>query len=321
MEELENYFLGELSEQEKILLFDKIQSDRAYEAEFIRLQNTIALTRLLSQNDDRHQANLMLKELNGKIKKKTTRRKLWKAIPYAAAFALLIVNGWLLNNLATPPLEEPVLYTTIEVPKGQRVCMTLLDGTEAWFSPRSVIKIPNDFNKERRLIELDGEGYFSVKEDTDRPFIVETKQHAIKVVGTRFNVMAYSESPRFETDLLQGKVEVSDRSKPEEVFILNPGERISLVDNQLVKSVSIFNNDEYLRNGIFIFSNRPFGEVLEYLSLWYHVSFDIKDPAKKGVHISGKFRQSDEVKVILRALQDVFPFKFQIKTEELIEIN
>jgi len=318
-EELDNYFLGELTDTEKNALFDKIESDEECKSEFIEMQNTVTLTQLLPQKDDNEFSSQMIGELFATVEKRRLRRTLWNVTKYAAVVALLIVNGWLVKEKVIAPAEV-ITYTTIEVPKGQRVSMTLQDGTEAWLSPRSVLRIPNQFNTKERFLELDGEGYFSVTKDEKRPFIVQTGQHRVKVLGTRFNVFAYSESNRFETDLLEGKVEVSDRFKPENMVSLTPGEKVTFMDNRLVKSISYFNNEDYLKNGVFSFSNKPFGEILEYLTLWYDIRFEIKDSAKKELLVSGKFRQSDEVKNILKALQGVHPFKYKEITEQKIEI-
>lgn len=319
-EALDKYFSGELSAQEKALLLDKIESDKDYRKEFIRMQNTVALSRLYPQKNDSAWAGKMFGELDKKIQQKKQRRILWNITRYAAVIALLIVNGWLLTRIVSPVEEEEIAYTIIEVPKGQRVALTLADGTKAWFSPRSVVKIPNQFRKNERTIELDGEGYFDVSQDKERPFVVKTKRHDIKVLGTRFNVFAYSESPRFETDLLSGKVEVSDRMNPVETAVLQPGERVTLVGNRLALSSSDFNNEDYLKNGIFHFKNESFESILEYLTLWYEVRFDIKDSAKKELPVSGKFRQSDDIKLILKGLQGVHTFNYKLINEQLIEI-
>jgi len=318
-EELDKYFLGELSGKEKNALLDKIESDENLKSEFIRMQHMVALSKLYPQKGDTVFAAQMIKELESNVGQKRNRRIILNAIKYAAVISLLIINGWFLFDKLNVT-EEEISYTTIEVPKGQRICMTLLDGTEAWLSPRSVLRISNRFNKKERLVELDGEGYFKVTKNEGKPFIVRTNQHDVKVLGTRFNVFAYNESPRFETDLLDGWVEVYNINYPEEKVLLNPGERVSLQNNSLVKSVSRFNNDDYLINGIFNFNNKAFGEILEYMTLWYDVEFDLKDSAKEELLISGKFRQSDEVRNILKALQGVHKFRYKEIDEQRIEI-
>ncbi|MDR1120797.1 MAG: FecR family protein [Dysgonamonadaceae bacterium] len=318
-EELDNYLLGNLSDKEKAALLDKIELDADCKSEFIRMQNTVALSKLYEQKGDKEWAGRMINELERKAKRKQNRRLFLNIARYAAVIVLLVINGWLFGDKISLAKEEAA-YTVVEVPKGQRICMMLTDGTEVWLSPRSVLHIPERFGKNERLVKLDGEGYFSVTKNDKKPFVVQTERHNIKVLGTRFNVFAYSESERFETDLLEGKVEISDREKQEKSIILTPGEKASLKSNQLVKSISVFNNEEYLKNGIFNFNNKPFGEIMEYLTLWYDVRFDIKDSAKKELLVSGKFRQSDEIKIILKALQGVHAFKFKEINEQRIEI-
>jgi ferric-dicitrate binding protein FerR (iron transport regulator) len=318
-EELDNYLLGNLSDKEKIAFLDKIELDADGKSEFIRMQNTVALSKLYEQKGDKEWAGRMIHELDRKARRKQHRRIFLNVAKYAAVIALLVINGWLFTDRRSST-EEEVAYTVVNVPKGQRICMTLTDGTEVWLSPRSVLQIPEQFRKNERTVKLDGEGYFSVTKNDKKPFTVQTKRHNIKVLGTRFNVFAYSESERFETDLLEGKVEISDREKQGKPMILTPGEKASLKNNQLVKSISVFNNEEYLKNGVFNFNNKPFGEIMEYLTLWYDVRFDIKDSAKKELLVSGKFRQSDEIKIILKALQGVHTFRFKEINEQLIEI-
>lgn len=316
---LSKYFLGELSNAEKETLFQHIASNEADKAEFIRMQNTVTLSSLVPQKGDEAWSARKMNELGMKINRKYTRTIFLKTVKYAAVAIILLVNAWLLSDKFFPK-EKTSLFTKIEVPKGQRIYMTLPDGTEAWLSPRSVIKIPNEFRAGERVVELDGEGFFSVTKDAQRPFIVKTQHYDIKVLGTKFNVFAYSKGPWFETDLVEGRVDLLNNENPEKAMTLIPNEKVRLVNNELIKSVSVFNNEEYLKSGIFNFSNKQFSDILEYLSLWYNVKFEIKNKTQLNHYISGKFRQSDEVINILKALQDVHRFKYKMITNELIEI-
>lgn len=318
-EQLDKYFLGELSDPEKKALFDQIESSPENKAEFIRLQNTVTISKLGEQNGDGEWASIKMKELDNHINHKQAHRLYLNLAKYAAVAAILLVNIWLLTDKFIPEEKTP-LYTKIEVPKGQRIFMTLQDGTEAWLSPRSVIKIPNEFSKDERSVELDGEGFFWVTKDAKRPFIVKTRNYNIKVLGTCFNVFAYSESERFETNLVEGRVQVIDNSRPEENLMLQPNEMVSLKNGVLVKSTATFNNEEYLKSGVFYFSNKKFSEILDYLTLWYKVKFDVRDSAQIDKYVSGKFRQSDEIERILKALQGVHHFRFEINNKEEIKI-
>ena len=317
--QLDRYFLGELSDTEKESLFDQIESSPDHKAEFIRMQNTVTVSQLGKQKGDDEWAGRKLAELNTQIDRKQTRRVLLKFVKYAAVIAILLVNIWLLADKFLPEEKAP-LYTQIKVPTGQRIYMTLQDGTEAWLSPRSIIRIPSEFSKNERSVELDGEGFFAVTKDAKRPFIVKTQNYNIKVLGTRFNVFAYTQSKRFETNLVEGSVQVINSRRPEEHVTLKPDEMVSLKNGVLVKSASVFNNEEYLKSGIFYFSNKKFSEILDYLTLWYKVTFDIKDSAQIDKYVSGKFRQSDDIERILKALQGVHQFKYQINKNNEIKI-
>lgn len=79
----------------------------------------------------------------------------------------------------------------------------------------------------------------------------------------------------------------------------------------MVVSTSNFDNEEYLKSGIFSFRSKPFGEILSYLTLWYNVQFNFTGDVKLDERISGKIRQSEDVDNILIALQGVYPFKFK----------
>ena len=122
------------------------------------------------------------------------------ALRYAAVAAIAIISTWFAFTQYSG--LEDTTGTLIDVPKGQRVYITLADGTEAWLSPRTKVRVPNQFNKKNRVVELD-----------------------VKVLGTKFNVFAYSESPRFETDLVEGSVQVYDREDQENNVILSPNEK------------------------------------------------------------------------------------------------
>lgn len=318
-EQLNKYFLGILTDSEKEKLFDQIEASPENKAEFIRMQNSVTISRLGEEKGDGEWASRKMKELETRIGRRRSHTLYMNMMKYAAVILILLVNIWLLTDKFIPTEKAP-LYTRIEVPKGQRIFMTLQDGTEAWLSPRSVIKIPNEFSKNERSVELDGEGFFSVTKDARRPFIVKTSRYDIKVLGTRFNVFAYSACERFETNLVEGSVLVTNNKDPQESIQMKPGEMISSTGDNLIKSIVSFNNEEYLKSGIFYFSDKKFSEILDYLTLWYNVKFEVKQSAQIDQYISGKFRQSDDIERILKALQGVHDFKYKLVSDRIIEI-
>lgn len=316
-EQLNKYFTDDLSVEEKNRLFDQINDNEEAKQEYARMQISVALSSMLHQEGDEAWSTDKMKQLKAQVRMKKIRILSMHALKYAAVIIVAILGTWFFTSEHTGNDAD---FTQIEVPAGQRVYVTLADGTEAWLSPRTKVKVPNRFNKDNRVVELDGEGYFSVTKDARRPFIVKTQNYDIKVLGTKFNVFAYSESNRFEADLVEGAVQVYSRSNQEDNLILAPNEKAYLENNRLLKASHVFNNEEYLKNGIFSFTGVPFSEILNYLSLWYNVKFESKNASSLSHKVSGKFRQSDEVKDILKALQGVHRFNYRFMNEKLIEI-
>lgn len=293
--------------------------DELTKRELARLKNAYALSGLLPQEGDKERTRQGLKELNERIVQRSHRRLRLNIMKYAAVICLLVVGTWFITYLYVSDDSE-TLFTEINVPKGQRVNIVLADGTSVWLSPRSKIKVPNEFRQANRVVELDGEGFFEVTKNVEHPFIVKTGKYNVKVLGTRFNVFAYSEKSRFETCLVEGSVLVYNRDNEKDGLYLKPNEKVSLENNRLVKSVSDFNNEKYLESGVFSFQAKPFIEILEYLSLWYGVQFEVERSVAIYRKISGKFRQSDEVDNILRALQGAHSFNFKRLDNDKIQI-
>lgn len=319
-DELEKYFAGTLSATEKAELLNKLRNDPEAKKEFARMKAVWAISGLTPQEGDRKKTATGIAEFDKRLKRRSVRQFRIGLLKYAAVACLLIATTWFITNWYAQ-VGQTDLYTEINVPKGQRVNMTLPDGTSVWLSPQSKIKIPNEFNRDSRTVELNGEGYFEVTKDAERPFIVKTQQFNIQVLGTRFNVFAYAgKESKFETCLVEGRVLVYNKNNRNEKVYLNPHEKVSLVNNRMVVSTSNFDNEEYLKSGIFSFRSKPFGEILNYLTLWYNVQFDFTGNVKLDERISGKIRQSEEVDNILIALQGVYHFKFKKTDDEHYEI-
>ncbi len=88
--------------------------------------------------------------------------------------------------------------------------MVLPDGSKVWLNSASSLKYPTVFNGKTREVELTGEGYFEIKENNTRPFIVKTKKVNVTVLGTGFNINAYDDETELATTLVHGSVKVSE---------------------------------------------------------------------------------------------------------------
>ena len=315
---LNRYFADSLSDTEKAELFQQIDNDKELKEEFARLQNIMALTGMADNEED----EALIKEKYNNIMQLADKRKLRRlslsVIKYVAA-AAFIIGIWFISKEYTLNSYSND-YTLIEAPKGQRVYVTFADGSEAWLSSRTKLKLSNQYNMKNRIVELDGEGFFSVSKNNDLPFIVKTHKHHIQATGTQFNVFSYSESDMFETDLIEGSVFVFNKEKEDIRLYLSPNEKAYNEAGQLQKSYYSFIQSQYIKNGIYSFENKSLKELARRLELWYNVKITIIKPETASYVFSGKFRQTDDIDNILRAVKETGKFDYRIIDENIIEI-
>lgn len=231
----------------------------------------------------------------------------------AAIFVLGFALHFFLNWQKTTHHE---LQHQIHVPTGQHVEIMLADGSKVWLNSGSTLTFPSKFNGKKRMVELDGEGFFEVKSDKKHPFIVSTSKYQVKAVGTSFNIYDYQDSPQFEAALLNGKVEVTTNAKKSSVVILTPNQRAALCQGVL-KVKPIENANNYLwRKGILYF-NEPLLEVFDKLQEYYDIEFQIRNSSltRKSPYCTGKFRAKDGLEHIIRVLKETNHFDYQIDYE------
>jgi ferric-dicitrate binding protein FerR (iron transport regulator) len=249
------------------------------------------------------------------------RIRLLKELVRVAAVAALTLTVSFLYQSRQP--AAPDAMQTISVPAGQRVNITLPDGSELWLNARTQLRYPVSFNGRARVLELDGEAYFKVAANTHKPFIVRTVRGTVEVTGTEFNVEAYSSSPIFETALMTGEVRVRlNNSRDGEEVVLSPDRKAVLRDGQLlVEAVEDYAPYRW-REGLICFRNASFEEIMADFEKYYGVSVQVKNRRLKQSFYTGKFRHSDGLDYALRVLQKDIRFTYSRDDEnEIIYIE
>ncbi|HIX27668.1 MAG TPA: FecR domain-containing protein [Candidatus Barnesiella excrementigallinarum] len=224
---------------------------------------------------------------------------------YAAVFLCAVLLTWFVSNR----MDRASSIMQIEVPLGQYMNLTLADGTNVYLNSGTVFKYPTAFTGKERKVEIDGEGFFKVThQENDVPFIVKTSKGNVRVLGTKFNVEAYKEKDQFETSLIEGKVEVI---VGDERVILNPNEKVLLVNGKLEKE-SLYDSSCYSwTSGIIEFNNIRFEDLMGEFEKIYGVRIVINNADLKDNLCLGKFRRIDGLDYALQVLQVDIPFEFQ----------
>lgn len=214
---LQRYIRGEVSAEERLEVASWLDESPENMREFLALRKLYDISLWQSDTNEKHSA----RKRHFSIQKIT--------IEILKVAAILLIGFWGSKQLLTQQSDN-LQMQTIHVPAGQRAEITLADGTHVWLNSRSTLRFPERFSANARNVELDGEGYFSVRHNAKSPFTVQTPKYAIQVLGTEFNVKDYHNSPLFETALIKGSVAITSpdlsqslRLKPNETAIANNG--------------------------------------------------------------------------------------------------
>ena len=157
---------------------------------------------------------------------------------------------------------------TLKIPRGMNQQLTLTDGTKVWLNAESTLEYPETFEgKPNREVYLKGEAYFEVTKDAEHPFRVKTDALETLVLGTSFNVRAYSKEDT-QVTLVEGSVKVSDKHQGE--LHLQPGEHT----NQKLNKTKVEKADDYhsWAEGMFYFDNTELVEIMRELGRWYNIN-------------------------------------------------
>lgn len=318
MDELFNkYFSGAMSANERVEFLSTVMADEDLKKEFIRMKNLMALTSFASSDPgDTFHTKVQLEELRKKKMIQRYKRMSLKVIQYAA-MVILVVCSTLFVADRYEMFQDNDAFNEIVVPVGQKVYLSLSDGSAVWLNSQTKIRFPKSFDAHERQVFLDGEAYFEVSKDTSKPFIVNTGSGSVKVLGTKFNVYNYAGHATFETTLLEGSVMVQSADRKEEV-ILKPNEQAVMLHGKLEK-VDV-DAEKYLswRDGILDFEEQPLGEILKKLESYYGLTFVVKRPDVLKEIVSGKFRVEDSIVDILDAIQKTERLKYTISMDQKI---
>jgi len=280
------------------------------------------------------------------IQTRSRRRYLYILCGVAAVF-ILVVLGWLTNNnyKKTNVSDNTSNTLNLVAENGSRTRTILPDGSTVWLNAGSHISFVEGFSAKTREVVLDGEAYFDVVKQPQRPFIVHVSGYDIKVLGTAFNVRSYATDKTVETTLLRGLVEVTKQGKAQQnPIFLHPNEKLivekvaakdaeKLPDNntpataQAEKEYRItplstaIKEDERIETAWVYnrleFRGDSFTELAGKLERWYNIKIVFDDEDVKQLNFNGSF-ENETVEEALKALKIATPlFNYKIVGKEI----
>jgi len=235
--------------------------------------------------------------------------------------AAVLITGLIISTffLYTKPEKQFNLATieTVTTPYGARTNFKLPDGSEVWMNSGSTISFPKQYSAIRN-VELTGQAYFKVLKD-GKPFIVKTRLGSIEVMGTSFDVKAYTDET-FETTLVEGSVKVNNNINQLET--LKPGQQsaITLANEFSVNEVNTELSTSW-REGRLMFVNEPFANVAKALERWYNVKIELQGEKLKKLGYTGTI-EMETFGEVLELINTTTPIKYKFeKNSRVLKIS
>ena len=215
----------------------------------------------------------------------------------------------LVYKIMNDTMKTETIYNTVTVHRGGEYKLVLADGTIVWLNSDSHIRYPVTFSGNTRQVELEGEAYFEVAKDVEKPFIVRMNEYNVRVTGTQFNVRNYS-NESLATTLVEGGVQIERKGK---VDRLRPGQQAVLENNEI--RIRVVNVEEQVawRHGAFGFTQCRLENIMEELARWYDVDVFYMNQQVKDYHFSAWFKRSSSINEVINILEKTKKISLDLK--------
>lgn len=232
------------------------------------------------------------------------------------------------KRAAMPGIQRSTLnYNTLSTARGEQTQVRLPDGTVVFLNAESSLRYPTSFAMlDKRQVTLTGEGYFEVskqqsvndkeQELKNIPFIVKTDKQVVEVLGTHFNINAYSDEPMVKTTLLEGSVKVTNL-KSQQFHLLKPNEQASLSNDLIAVHKVAAEGIVAWKNNEFLFKDDDFRANMRKIARWYNVEIIYEADAPTNFKLGGFSSRSRNLSAILKQMEKTDKVHFNIEGKKV----
>lgn len=307
------FFQNENTEEEAECLGRWLKESEDNEREFRKAYDVFLVSQMFLSSAEvgkvRSQAEIQVQ------KRRRLSRTVWLTVSVAASLAF---GFFISDRFFAKPVRDLVKESTLALSNspGQITTVTLSDGTTVHLNADSRIEYPAVFYGNERRVRLDGEAIFDVRHDEDKPFVVETFRYDIRVLGTRFDVVAEEEESRFSTALLEGKVSLLDKSDGRQ-YTMTENTVAVYADGGLSLSELDSRDDFLWTEGIISVTGLPFDQLMSKFEKYYNVNIVIRRSELPKIGYGRlRIRISDGISTALDILKRTSGFTYTYDTAE-----
>lgn len=223
----------------------------------------------------------------------------------------LATGGIKINQTGT----DQVRASTIRTPKGGEFDITLPDGSTVKLNADSELKLLAGYNKDDRKVDLSGEAFFDVQKST-KPFVVSTANQKVTVLGTQFNIKAYTSELETTTKLLRGSVRVSNNGSGKEI-LMKPGDQVVNRGDELLVSSKEKQQVDWV-NKEFIFNEKTAEELMNDIARWYNLDIEFANEDVKNKRFTGSIERYSKFTKVIAVLEATEVLNFEIEGRKII---
>lgn len=309
-----NYFNGRLPSEEETELIEWIKYNEENRNYFLRIKESLNPQEMehpfLQSSYNELKGRLFINQQFRTQISNQIRRVQLSFSRIAAMLVVALIAGFSIAYffVGSNAKKSEIVWFETKVPRGEKSQLILPDGSKVWVNSESSISYPSNFMEGDRKLILTGEAYFEVSKQHGEPFTVETADYKIRVLGTKFNIMAYPDFDRTETSLIEGKIEILEGTQAIPVL---PGQIFTYSENQI--SIKEDNTKQTARwkDDVFDFDKITFRELVTRLERWYDVDIEIKNPELNKIIYSGVFKNEETIYQVLNTFQMTLPIRYE----------
>lgn len=302
-----NLITGNIALDRKKEVFSIIKEESENEELYRKAKITWALMSSAQKMPD-YEIEKSYKRLNSRI---STKQGFQKILPtyvrYAAAVVLLVGFSTIMFYLGRRDnlnLVSELKYTSVVADKGQISKVILPDSSIVWINSGTTLTYDNNFSQNNRNLSLKGQAFFEVRKNKHLPLIVTSGDLQVKVLGTRFDVKAYSEDDEIKVMLESGTVELLNSKDKSFVYRMIPGQMASydLQSNKVEMETVANQNYSSWKTGKLIFIDTPMAEVIKSLKRKFDVEIEVGNTSVYRSVFNANFK-NESMKEILDYIQ------------------
>jgi transmembrane sensor len=320
-ERIERYFKGEFSEEDKTYV-EEVFSDNNNEDELNTLLRRQFYELKGEDQDDKKDLDQILYKIHYDINTRLSKER-GRSIDSILRWTLRVAGVLILPLVIILGIQmfkgvpsQREAWVEIKAPAWTRAMFSLPDGTTGWLNSNSSVRYKGTYNTDRQVI-LTGEAFFDVVKDKKRPFIVNTNEVILKVLGTRFNVTSYENEKNVEVVLEEGKLMFYNKEMSKS-YEMNPYDLITYDKTSKDLTTEVVEPQKYLSwtEGKLVFRNDPLDVIARRLERWYNIEVEIKGKVSSEMRLRATFIDED-LEEVLGLLKRSLPIEYSIENRAL----